>query len=120
MSVPMKVQTTAEYAELSFRVPAAHAAAVQKIINDLLALLEQADEDDHPYTVNEVFPEGIAPDSVLRGARYREGLTQAQLAARMGVKVSHISEMERGKRSIGKEMAKRLAKALNTNYKVFL
>jgi len=94
MSVPMKVQTTAEYAELSFRVPVAHAAAVQKIINDLLALLEQADEDDYPYTVNEVFPEGITPDSVLRGARYREGLTQAQLAARMGVKVSHISEME--------------------------
>jgi len=38
MSVPMKMQTTADYAELSFRVPAAHAAAVQKIINDLLAL----------------------------------------------------------------------------------
>jgi len=28
--------------------------------------------------------------------------------------------MENGKRSIGKDMARRLAKALNTGYKVFL
>lgn len=49
--------------------------------------------------------------------RYREDLTQAQLAAMVGVKPSHISDMENGKRSIGKEMAKRLAKALNSRYK---
>jgi len=38
----------------------------------------------------------------------------------IGVRPSHISEMENGKRTIGKEMAKRLAKALGTEYKVFL
>ena len=32
----------------------------------------------------------------------------------------HISEMENGKRTIGKEMAKRLSKVLHTDYKVFL
>ncbi|WP_305047307.1 helix-turn-helix transcriptional regulator [Geobacter sp. OR-1] len=32
----------------------------------------------------------------------------------------HISEMENGKRPIGKETAKKLAKALNTDYRVFL
>jgi len=32
----------------------------------------------------------------------------------------HISEMENGKRTIGKELAKRLGKALNADYKVFL
>jgi plasmid maintenance system antidote protein VapI len=47
-------------------------------------------------------------------------LTQTELAAKIGVKPHHISEMEKGKRSIGKNMAKRLAKALNTGYKVFL
>jgi transcriptional regulator with XRE-family HTH domain len=77
-------------------------------------------EEDRLYSVDEVFPEGIRPMDVLKGARYREGLTQAQLAAKVGVKVTHISEMERGKRPIGKEMAKRLAKALNARYKVFL
>lgn len=56
----------------------------------------------------------------LAGARYREGLTQIQLSEMTGIPQRHISEMENGKRTIGKEMAKRLGKALNINYKVFL
>ncbi len=57
---------------------------------------------------------------VLAGARYREGLTQVQLAERTGIPQRHISEMEHGKRTIGREMARRLGKALNIGYKVFL
>lgn len=56
----------------------------------------------------------------LAGARYREGLTQTELAELTGIPQRHISEMEHGKRPIGKEMAKRLGKALNISYKVFL
>jgi len=56
----------------------------------------------------------------LAGARYREGLTQMQLSEITGIPQRHISEMENGKRPIGKEMAKRLGKALNIGYKVFL
>jgi len=56
----------------------------------------------------------------LSGARYREGLTQIQLAELIGIPQRHISEMENGKRPIGKEMAKRLGKVLNISYKVFL
>ena len=56
----------------------------------------------------------------LAGARYREGLTQIQLAELTGIPQRHISEMENGKRTIGKEMAKRFGKALNISYKVFL
>lgn len=56
----------------------------------------------------------------LAGARYREGLTQIQLAEMTGIPQRHISEMENGKRPIGKEMAKRFAKALNISYRVFL
>jgi len=57
---------------------------------------------------------------VLRGLRVREDLTQRQLAELIGVSPHHISEMENNKRPIGKEMAKRLAKALHANYRVFL
>lgn len=121
MSEPMKMQTTEEFAELTFRVPKAHAGAIRKIISEMLTLIPETEEDDDRlYTIEEVFPEGISPADCLRGARYREELTQAQLAAKVGVKASHISEMERGKRPIGKEMAKRLGKALNIGYKVFL
>jgi DNA-binding XRE family transcriptional regulator len=118
----MKVQITGEFADISLRVPAAYVAGLKGVIENVLLLLDNAAEENESrtYTVEEVFPEGIRPMDVLRGARYREDLTQAQLAAKVGVKATNISEMERGKRIIGKEMAKRLAKALNTTYKVFL
>jgi ribosome-binding protein aMBF1 (putative translation factor) len=123
MSEPMKAPIMKEFAELTFRVPAAYADKIRRLVSGVLSLLEgqeaKADEDQF-YTVEEVFAEGISSSEVLRGARYREGLTQKQLAAKVGVKVSHISEMERGKRPIGKEMARRLAKALNADYRVFL
>ena len=56
----------------------------------------------------------------LAGVRYREGLTQIQLAEKTGIPQRHISEMENGKRPIGKEMAKRLGQTLNISYRVFL
>jgi len=57
---------------------------------------------------------------VLAGMRCREGLTQIQLAEKTGIPQRHISEMEHGKRTIGKANAKLLAKTLNTDYRVFL
>ena len=102
--------------ELRFRVMASSAALVRKMVA--------------PYVVNnaESVPwrkalevgAGDVPGLALRGARYREGLTQAQLAQRVGVPQRHISEMENGKRPIGKAMAQRLGLALGINYKVFL
>jgi hypothetical protein len=58
--------------------------------------------------------------NALAGARYREELTQMKLSEITGIPQRHISEMENGKRPIGKEMAKRLGNALNIDYKVFL
>ena len=60
------------------------------------------------------------PGRCVQGGRYKEGLTQVQLAKLIGVPQRHISEMENNKRPIGKEMAKRLGKALKVSYKVFL
>ena len=71
----------------------------------------------------EAFPEYSDEDMLgvcLRGARHREGLTQGQLADKIGIPQRHISEMENGKRPIGKAMARRLGKALNIGYRVFL
>lgn len=68
---------------------------------------------------NEVFPDSHC-GKILRGLRTREDLTQVQLAEKLGLRPHHISEMEHGKRVIGKAMAKRLAKALNASYKPLL
>ncbi len=74
------------------------------------------------YSVAEVFPEYVGKERhlALRAYRHRENLTQRQLAELAGIPQRHISEMENGKRVIGKEMAKRLAKVLHTDYRVFL
>jgi DNA-binding XRE family transcriptional regulator len=56
----------------------------------------------------------------LKGIRYREGLTQEQLAEITGISRRHISEMESGKRVIGKNNAHKLADSLNADYRMFL
>ena len=71
----------------------------------------------------EAFPEyqdHDLPGVSLRASRAKENLTQKQLAELVGIPQRHISEMENGKRPIGKEMAKRFGKVLNISYKVFL
>ncbi len=66
------------------------------------------------------YDEKSLPGVVLAGARGKEGITQRELARRVGIPQRHISEMERGKRPIGKEMAKKMAKALKIDYRVLL
>lgn len=70
----------------------------------------------------EVFPDlETNPQGVyLKGSRLREDITQEQLAEATGIPRRHISEMENGKRTIGKERAKKLAAALHVDYRMFL
>ena len=51
--------------------------------------------------------------NLLAGARLKAGLTQAQLAKKLGIRQNMISDYERGKRRLSPSMAKRLAKILN-------
>jgi DNA-binding XRE family transcriptional regulator len=57
---------------------------------------------------------------ILKGCRSRDGVTQKELAKALHISQHHISEMENGKRPIGKEMAKRFAEFFKTDYRVFL
>lgn len=60
------------------------------------------------------------PGAALKGARLREGLSQVELAKMCQTTQGAISAMERGRRSIGKRVARRLAMVLNTHYRSFL
>jgi ribosome-binding protein aMBF1 (putative translation factor) len=60
------------------------------------------------------------PGIALSGARIKEGFTQKKLAENLRITQGHVSEMERGKRSIGKAMAKKIADVLNVDYRIFL
>ena len=94
---------------------------IQKLIIKAKALGLVEISDSIPW--RNAFPEFLEEgDSsvALRGARKKEALTQKELAELTGIPQSHISEMENGKRSIGKALAKRLAKVLNVSYRIFL
>lgn len=56
----------------------------------------------------------------VRGLRMRDGLTQKELAHKLNVYRVHISQIEHGKRVVGKNLAQKLAEVFNTNYLLFL
>ncbi|MFH1157946.1 MAG: helix-turn-helix transcriptional regulator [Pseudomonadota bacterium] len=60
------------------------------------------------------------PATMLRSARYKAGMTQKELAGILEIHQHHLSEMEHGKRPIGKNMAKKLSEVLDCDYRVFL
>jgi DNA-binding XRE family transcriptional regulator len=115
MSEGMKKHTTGGYVEVRFRIPVTKVVEAKQILASYGAIAE--DSESIPW--EEVYPD-FNGSVALRGARKREALTQKELAHLVGVSQTHISEMEHGKRPIGKDMARRLAKALKVNYRVFL
>jgi len=54
----------------------------------------------------------------LRGARFRKGISQKELAKRCGITQENISKMENRQRPIGKRVAKKLAKALHIDFEI--
>lgn len=70
------------------------------------------------HTLEEVFPDAH-PGRILRGFRIREDITQEELAKRLGIAQTRVSELESGKRPISRNMAKRLADVFHTSPKTF-
>ena len=60
------------------------------------------------------------PVNMLIGARGKENVTQNQLSELTGIPRRHISDMENGRRPIGKQNAIKIGKALNIDYRLFL
>jgi DNA-binding XRE family transcriptional regulator len=112
---PTKEQITKDFAEVCrrYQLPDDKISKIQEAVSVILGA------EDESLPLEEVFPD-LHQGSAIRGLRLRQGLTQEQLAHLLGVKRTNLSEMENGKRPIGKNMAKRLAQVLKTDYKVFL
>lgn len=98
-----------------------------KNIDKLEAFLEkyaEIPEEEKPVAWRELAKDRLAKYKkaglVLRRMRYREGISQKELAARSGVNQNEISKIENGKRTVGEKVAKRLAKALRFDYELLL
>ena len=101
-----------------FNVPVSKRQQVEKFI------FSQEIQEDKPVPAEKVLPILIddtqRPATMLRASRYKADMTQKTLATVLKIKQPHLSEMENGKRLIGKKMAHRLADVFHCNYRVFL
>lgn len=117
MQEPTKQRhTDSDMITLRLKVHRNNAAKIEEFARKI-----EADEE-RTYTVAEVFPDLIdrGKTIALRAYRTREDLTQRELADKVGVPQRHISEMENGKRPIGKEMAKSFGQVLGVDYRALL
>lgn len=97
-----------------------------------LKLLKKLDQELEAYKVEE--DQTVPIDNVLKslddgrpdwavhfkGLRQRENLTQQQMAKKLSITQGNVSEYEHGKRQIGKNMAKRIARVFHIDYRLFL
>lgn len=115
----IKIQVDEGKKRKLYLVPKDAAHAVEAILDRL-----DESEDSGSIPATELFPElkdskkaaGIA----LHGVRLRLGLTQKQMADKVGISQGDISKIEKGERSVGKRLAMRIGKSLGVDYKRFL
>jgi DNA-binding XRE family transcriptional regulator len=113
-----------DMAIINVQLPAKDAGRAAKAIKYLLTFGGQDvhwlnEEGERLLSIEEVFPD-MSPAKVLRGFRGRDGMTQLELADKLGIAQTRVSAMENGKRPITVKMAKQLAELFGTSHKAFL
>lgn len=119
MQAHTKTHPTEPLVTLRLRLSRANA---EKVKNFVATIEAEPESDSLSYEAffAKHFPGKSEQEIALAGFRHRENLTQQQLAELTGINRRHISEMEHGKRPIGKETAKKLASVLHCDYRVLL
>jgi ribosome-binding protein aMBF1 (putative translation factor) len=108
----MKAQTTDGFVDLCIRVKNDDADVIE-------AAIRRALDEARTYTTEDVFGPR-EPGRLIRGGRTREGWTQIELATRLGVSKSVVSDLEHGRRPISKKMAAKLGEVLGSSALAFL
>ena len=91
MRFPKKPPIDEDMITLRLRVHRSNAPRIKEYVQTVEA------GDERIYSIAEVFPEYVGKEQVaIRAYRYRENLTQRQLAELTGIPQRHIFEMENG------------------------
>ncbi len=72
------------------------------------------------YKLKRILNEEMSFAMLLRSIRTRDKLTQKTLANKLGVSVSHISDLENGRKFVSVERASEFAKKLGESEKFFI
>lgn len=98
----------------------------QETAHAVATLLEGCNEGDEAGLVDarRLYPELNDPVKraaiAFHGARLRLGLTQKQMAEKIGLSQSDVSKIEKTEREISRKLAVRIGKALKMDYRRFL
>lgn len=80
--------------------------------------------DDEYMSIEDIFGDLTKdigePAVLLKGLRCREGLSQIEFSKKIQISQTNLSAMENGRRTIGKELAKRIADIFGLDYRIFL
>jgi DNA-binding XRE family transcriptional regulator len=92
------------------------------LLNFLLSLQTNSNTESLP--AEDVFPNIKDPAKrigiIFRGIRFKHNLTQAEVAKKLGLDQSDVSKIEKGKRPVGKALAKKIEKEFGIDYHRFL
>ena len=100
-----------------------------KEVKTLLSLIKVIDRAYHPVFSKDIRWSDVYKENFknrpewavcLRAARYKNSLSQKELSEKSSIPITTISKYENGERKISAIQAKKLAKTLKTDYKVFL
>lgn len=115
-----KIEITEKGKSKLYLVSKEEARAVETILKSL----DERGSDGDFIAAEDLYPELKdpikGPALSFHGIRLRHGLTQKQLAEKIGISQSDVSKIEKGERPIGKKLAIRIGKALGIDYKRFL
>lgn len=103
---------------ITIQVPQKAVEPILTLVNLLFNSMNNNEEDT--CIESKPLADEIRPGKLLRAARLRADLTQKELALKIGVPQTHISQYEKNKRKIPMQKAKQLANILNTSEKYFL
>ena len=107
--------------QITLNVPSEAVEPLINLINILCShnrFIEYKESSE--FIKSEPLPDNLKNGILLRAARLRADLTQKELAKKIGVPQSHISQYEKNIRKIPLQKAKELANILNTSEEYFI
>jgi DNA-binding XRE family transcriptional regulator len=120
----MKTQTIGASTEILLTIPSDMREQFTGVINVFfdtngLKVRRLNEDGEELFSAAEVFSEAN-PGMVMHGFRLKEEWSQEELANRLSITQTRVSELESGKRAISIAMAKRLGQVFDISYKAFL
>ena len=106
--------------DMKFIIPRSSAREILALLKPFQVSKNKKDLVHARQVFSDLYEQHGKIGATIRGCRVRDGMTQVELAKKLNIHQAHISQMEHGKRIVGKKMAQKLAVIFKTDYRLFL